>query len=359
MKKHLSCLFFATLALALAAFNFAGQNGNPLGKYAPGYQQVLVLVGQDNESVGGNGDWQNGYVDTIGKPAGITHYIYFTEGKTNSFGGKFAKGTVDGLNSISNWKAGPMCMRCYLESKPLQNTLIHLSISMEHDDEPLVAKGDYDHNIQELLEFMQEFSHFPFLLRIGYEFEGSWNSYEPKPFIAAWRRIVDTLRANDVRNFATVLASSTVETKPATWETYWPGDDYVDWIGYSYWANGSYDEAALAFARKKRLPVLIAETTPRGFYLDLPGSENVWTDWFEHFFRHVEKNDDVIKGISYINANWNEQLMWQNRGWGNTQLQDNPKLRAFWLKKISEPRYLHGTDNIYRAIGFNPTSQPQ
>ena len=81
-------------------------------------------------------------------------------------------------------------MRCYLESDTCEGTAVHLSISMEFNSEDSVASGDYDHLIRELAAFLQEFSHVPFYIRIGYEFDG-----------------------------------------------FWPGDEYVDWIGYSFWYN--------------------------------------------------------------------------------------------------------------------------
>ena len=91
----------------------------PLAKFEPPHGKVLVFVGQDNLSVGGTDKWSDGYVDTFDVPAGITHYVYFSEGKTNPYGGEFDVGTVDGLNAETEWAAGPMCMRCYLESERL------------------------------------------------------------------------------------------------------------------------------------------------------------------------------------------------------------------------------------------------
>ena len=46
------------------------------GKFAPPAGQVLVFAGQDNISVGGTQKYSDGYVDSIGVPGGITHYVY-------------------------------------------------------------------------------------------------------------------------------------------------------------------------------------------------------------------------------------------------------------------------------------------
>src|ERR1700693_6422639 len=34
----------------------------------------------------------------------------------------------------------------------------------------------------------------PSFMRIGYEFDGEWNAYEPEAYVAAWRRIVEIFR---------------------------------------------------------------------------------------------------------------------------------------------------------------------
>lgn len=136
----------------------------PLANFEPKEDKVLVFVGQDNLSVGGNEKWQDGYVDHVGVPAGITHYVYFTENKTNDFGFTFDIGTVDGLNKETTWGAGPMCMSCYLESEKLQGAIVHLSISMEFGSEDEIAAGEHDHLIEELGQFLTKYQHVPFLI---------------------------------------------------------------------------------------------------------------------------------------------------------------------------------------------------
>ena len=366
IKPVLAGLAALTLA-ACGGAKEAGPDPDPnraLVKYEPPYGNVLVFAGQDNVAVGGTEKWQDGYVDHFGTPAGFTHYVYFSEDKQNPFGFSFDIGSVDGLNSETTWGAGPMCMRCYMESAKLSGTVAHLSISMEHDDEPQVAAGEYDHNIQELADFLKEYSDVPFLIRIGYEFDGPWNSYEPEPFKQAWRRIVDKLRAEGVTNFATVMASFTRHAADETWEAYWPGDEYVDWVGYSYFGVKEHflvrlltirqpKGDTLAFARKKGKPVFIAESTPRGYLLG--EQDEAWEEWFEPFFEHIEANKDVVKAISYINSHWAAQPMWEGPMWGDTRLQVNAKIDEKWRKKMSEDLYVHETKGVYKLINATDT----
>ncbi|MGB1709108.1 MAG: hypothetical protein ACPHF4_14855, partial [Rubripirellula sp.] len=101
------------------------------GKFAPASGNVLVFAGQDNASVGGTSEYRDGYVDNVGIPGGITHYVYFSEGWTNGFGRTFAKGEVAGLNRETEWASGPMHQKAYLQSAVLKRCVMHVSIAME------------------------------------------------------------------------------------------------------------------------------------------------------------------------------------------------------------------------------------
>ena len=224
--KLITCwkLFF------IALFFYSVGFGQISGRFAPTPGKILIFAGQDNQSVGGTAKYRDGYVDNIGVPAGITHYVYFTEDWTNKFNRSFAKGKVDGLNEETEWAAGPMNQKAYLDSPVLERCVMHLSISMEGNSEDKVADGSYDHLIDELVDFVRDHSDHPFLIRIGYEFDGSWNAYDPVNFKAAFRRIVEALQEAKLTNFATVYASSS-GAKPQQFIDYDPGTEYYDWVG--------------------------------------------------------------------------------------------------------------------------------
>ena len=217
-------------------------------------------------------------------PAGITHYVYFAEGWKNDFKRTFPKGSVAGLNTETEWAAGPMHQKAYLDSPVLDPCVMHLSISMEGNSEDKVADGSFDHLIAELVNFIRDHPEHPFLIRIGYEFDGRWNKYDARNFKLAFRRIVDALRKAKLTNFATVMASSGSEPE-GKWEEYWPGDDYVDWVAYSWWGQKDWEGSkALAFARKVGKPVFIAEATPRGIFLRGFAPGRVWTRCCGEYF---------------------------------------------------------------------------
>ena len=201
MKSTLIVLLSIFTSPILAAEISWKIRGHPHGK-------VLVFAGQDNISVGGTQRYNNGYVDTIGVPAGITHYVYFLRAGQMDLDERFAKGSVAGLNSEVEWAAGPMCQKAYLDSPQLRKCVMHVSISMEGGGEVKVANGTFDHLIEEFVQFIVNYPDRVFYIRIGYEFDGSWNKYQPDSFAKAFRRIVDALRERKLTNYATVFASS-------------------------------------------------------------------------------------------------------------------------------------------------------
>jgi hypothetical protein len=166
------------------------------------------------------------------------------------------------------------------------------------------------------------------------------------------RRIVDALRTAKLTNFATVMASSGIEPQ-GKWEEYWPGGDYVDWVGFSYWGKRENEAAvALAFARKVGKPVIIAESTPQGFFFDKGKHEEIWNRWFEKYFKYINDNIDVIRAVSYINADWDAQDMWD--GWGQTRIETAPLIKSRWLEKMAGPCFVNAANKPFKLIGFKP-----
>ena len=150
------------------------------------------------------------------------------------------------------------------------------------------------------------------------------------------------------------MSSSSFNTPYKSWQRYYPGDEYVDWVGYSYWEGISNDGDSLRFARDKKKPVFIAESTPRGHFLDKEDGQQLWSSWYEPFFRHIKDNIDVVRAISYINCNWEAQPMWKGGEWGNTRIELNKNIKKKWLQKMQQPRFVNANDKPFEFIGFSP-----
>lgn len=338
-KRFILIGSFLLISLSCARF---GEDDR--AKYEPPDGKVLVFAGQDNASVGGNAHFDDGYVEHIGIPAGITHYIGLKYGDGDSI--------INGLSIESTWGAGPMCLKYYLESPELKDAIIHLSIDMV-DAEEDVAKGNLDYKIYEIADVMEKYSDRPFLIRIGYEFDGSWNHYDSTYFKKAFCRIVDLLKQKNISNFATVFAASSFVVDYQLWENYYPGDDYVDWCGYSYWEGNPKDGSSLKFARDHNKPVFIAEIAPRGYFIDDEDGKKLWDTWYTTLFEHIQDNMDVVRAISYINCDWDSQPMWHGKNWGDTRLEINEYVKEKWLQKMTESTFINSDNDVFTLIGFN------
>lgn len=362
----------AGLLLGLAAALGCG-SGNPPrtekavpasvieGRFTPPPGRTLLIVGQDLDSI-------HGYVEATGRtPGGVTTYTDLSEGEHESL--------LSGLFEPADWGAGRIHAVELVSAYPESSLAIGLFIvDRTGSNLARIADGTHDAAIDRLGAFIRN-AERPVFLRVGYEFDGPWNHYEPEPYVAAFRHIVDRLRARGVDQFATIWQSFAGSTPrygghPVT--AWYPGDDYVDWFGTSWFeAEPAAQEAFLALAREHGKPVLIAEAAPRGFDLERltfsPVSDgrsftsldadSIWAGWYEPFFRYVHENADVIRAVAYINADWKSQAMWTvdagNGYWGDSRIQANARILDRWKAEISGPSWLHGGPGLIDALNRN------
>ena len=329
------------------------------GKFTPPSGQTLLILGQDLGSIAG-------YKAALGlAPGGVTTYTNISETEPS---------LLNGLEGPADWGAGDVNAQQNLEDDPQAVLAIGLYI-VDNSGTNLahLIDGTHDTAIDRLGAFIQRAAR-PVYLRIGYEFDGPWNHYEPEPFIAAWRHIVDRLRAQGVTNFATVWQSATYAYgtyNDLPIEAWYPGDEYVDWMGTSHFIfDQAVQDRFLDFARAHNKPVLIAEATPQGYDLDeltysAPNdgknfapktAEEIWDEWFGPFFAFIHENADVIRAVAYINADWHSQAMWGPDGgngyWGDTRVQVNATIRERWLAEIGTTFWLHGASNLFETLGY-------
>lgn len=339
MKKYLVffLLFFA-LSVGL------GQ------KFAPKTGQCLVFVGQDLGATGGLEDYDQGYSDYFEIPAGVTVYTNLSPGGESY--GYYNKG-LDGLKTKANWGAGDSWANAYLQDSTYTNSAFAIGLSLVNHEKK-VAKGVHDDLITELGVWIKSIKR-PVFLRIGYEFDGwDWNHYQRKPYLKAWERIHAIFKKLQVDNVALVWQSKGTGSSQKTLEAWYPGDALVDWCAYSYF--GQPDTEMIHFARKHNKPVFIAEATPVRqvenlyFETDLKNETlgpKIWKEWFEPFFATLEQNADVIKGFSYINADWSSQPMWITNPVFqkvDARLQVNQYISERWKSEMEKARYLHAKD---------------
>jgi hypothetical protein len=215
------------------------------------------------------------------------------------------------------------------------------------------AEGEFD-DVLRAFGTWAKAAERPIYLRIGYEFDGPHNELDPQEYIAAYRHVVDLLRAEGVENVAYVWHSYAARTYGGHPVSAWyPGDDYVDWVGISLFGHLYAPEplpeleAVMAFALAERKPVMVAESTPT-LGVSATGDE-AWEDWYAALFSFAYERN--IKAISVIDEDWTRYSF--ELGWGDARLQNNPRISAAFFAETNRDRYLRQSRELYETLGYS------
>ena len=150
----------------------------------------------------------------------------------------------------------------------------------------VISQGYHDEAIRRWARELRDFG-YPVLLRPMSEMNGNWSSWggtvngnQPADFIPAWRRMHDIFEQEGASNVLWVWAPNrdgSHADAAYTFDTYYPGDEYVDYIGlcgynwgtlYNFpWWISSWQRFDLVFgysydvmAPRTDKPFIIAET---------------------------------------------------------------------------------------------------
>lgn len=368
----------STLLLAGGCFFVACESPQPEVAKPTENGRVLLFIGQDR--IAPRDYAASGHFPAPGGVVGYTS-IYDVEGLSSSVW----RGETVEMNLLQTFADHPQAVGMIG---------LYMVEQEEHSDGLTgITEGRYDDQIETLAKVLNEGAR-PVLVRIGYEFDGIWNHYEPQKYIAAYRYIVDQLRAQ-TPYFVSVWHGATspadvyldrynLKVEDEDFRDWYPGDDYVDWIGVSWFLSHLPMQRSLAqtfadFSKERHKPLIIAESSPQGydfvnkdwrnvglvhenaaFGLNAPAAslirevsdDEIWTQWFEPLLAFIHENDDVVRALCYINHHWNADPMWQsdaegnytNGYWGDARLEANPALSDLWKAEINDPAWVHGGD---------------
>ena len=245
-----------------------------------------------------------------------------------------------------------------------------------------IAAGVFDAELRLLAERLKRLPTTVYA-RLGYEFDLLGGQYGPPAvYKAAYRHVVDVLRAEGVRNTAFVWHSAgafwratdpslfavqsgtlartlrdlPVEIDPQPIRRFYPGRRYVDAFAISYWrdsccfgessaqAKEEYEERTreiLDQARRMRLPLQIGESTPVYVGAD-SGADSV--EWLERTFDLIEDYD--IRLWALISIDWTEggffAAPFWNGYWPDARIHAFEDTRAAFLRRVAaaEDRYV-------------------
>lgn len=300
----------------------------------PDVDRIILTVGQDVDSV-------NSYTAALGCPGGIMSY-------TSTAG-------VEGLSANVDYGSGNIDAQYFTGNPAYTNTIIQLGLYIDGDLANIVS-GVRDGNIAAIGNWIKSAGR-PVYLRIGYEFDGPWNALPPDQYIAAYRYIVNAMRANGVTNAVYVWHSSCSPTYGGYPVSAWyPGDDYVDWAGISVYQqfDGTLGTVAdidnfCAFAKSRNKPIMIAESTPFG------GLSNArWANWFLPCLDLIHRHH--IQMWSYIDTDWDALPMFAGQGWGDSRIENNPYIASNWLAVVESPAFLQQSAELYPRLHADATN---
>jgi hypothetical protein len=209
------------------------------------------------------------------------------------------------------------------------------------------ADGQLDAQIHALSEGLRLLQR-PAYIRIGFEFNGPWNGYEPQAYKAAWRRIVSTFRTSGLDQVAAVwcycpLPSSREHPhgRDRDYLAYYPGDDCVDWWSIDLFSVEDFrldnTQAFLQDAQQHGFPVMIGESTPR-WVGGVQAGEETWRSWFAPYFTFIHAWP-AIKAFCYISWNWAEYPLWAD--WGDARIWINEAILQRYRQELADPVYRH------------------
>lgn len=307
-------------------------------KFVPQQGKTLLIMGQTVESIK---EYQDSFPNEA-VPSGWSAYWGITE----------FKGITDShKNNTGNTQNHQMLV----DSFP--NTVIQSAMWMvgKWDVAKKAGKGDYDKVIKKYGAWAKS-TNRPIYLRIGYEFDGPHNELEPKKYVKAYKHIVDLLREEGLNNIAFVWHSyASTPFKNHKLSDWYPGDNYVDWIGISVFDHaygdsnfGKYSDDVLQFAKQQKKPVMIAEANPiKGIDND---NSNVWDHWFVNFFTFIYNKN--IKAVSFINEDWQRLYIQGISHWKDSRLYNNVNISRAWFMETDKNMYLKQSPQLFEQLGY-------
>jgi mannan endo-1,4-beta-mannosidase len=133
-----------------------------------------------------------------------------------------------------------------------------------------IAAGDYDDYLRSYAESVRGFGH-PVVIGFGHEMNAPWYQWgeryvKPAVFVAAWRHLVTVFRQAGADNVTWLWTIQADEPGTGPISMWWPGKQYVTWVGIDGFYSSPSDTFNSVFGRTIGQvrgfgrPVLLSET---------------------------------------------------------------------------------------------------
>ena len=227
-----------------------------------------------------------------------------------------------------------------------------------------ILAGEWNRYIDDWADQARNFGH-PMIVSFGDEMNGDWfpwsgfyygggkpvpgrpNEWEgPELFKRAWRYVVDRARARGAHNIQWMFQTNNFSFPMDRWNfapAYYPGSDYVDWLGLSVYGKQFNDEPWADFwilvdwpyQEISRLdpqkPIMIAEWATGEF----PKSGDK-AKWIENAFEAMRTRLPRVKAAVY----WHERWQNEDQTYSNLHINSSPEALAAYQKGVADPYWL-------------------
>jgi hypothetical protein len=216
----------------------------------------------------------------------------------------------------------------------------NLPAEREYASLAAIGKGDYDFYIVPWARAAAEFKK-PIFLRFAHEMNdpyrypwGPQNGNRPDDFIAAWRRVHEIFQKMGANN---VLWIWSPHISMPWFEFYYPGDEFVDWIGIGilnygdvatwsrWWSFHQILEKSYGTLSSFKKPMMVCE-------LGSLSSGGEMLEWYKQAFYHLETTYGRIRSLVFFNQPADVTMSTTPLNWSVTQ---DPAATEFVARELA------------------------
>jgi hypothetical protein len=229
---------------------------------------------------------------------------------------------------------------------------------------------------QYLRQFAQEAgaADTPIFLRFAAEMNGDWTPYggDPEEYVRKWRLIHRIMRQY-APNVAMVWAPNHVpEDRIAR---YYPGDEYVDWVGVNFytvhhhnnsvahpaWWKDPSDSLRYVYDRySARKPIMVSEWAATHYCAacgkNLP---QFAADKLRALYTALPRRYPRVKAVHWYDIDNTTHLVRPGRNTNNFSLTDNQTVLAAYREAVRSPYYLSSVGRSSRTVRYSALESGQ
>jgi beta-mannanase len=198
-----------------------------------------------------------------------------------------------------------------------------------------IASGSYESYVRNFLQAAKDWGK-PLFLRFAHEMNGNWYPWcgNPDAYKLAWIYICNLKKELKADNVSLVWCPNNTNLPDAPWNNpaaYYPGDDYVDWIGmdgynwgYERWQSfdSVFSSVYGALTALTSKPLMIGEFGAA----EQAGSK---ADWITNAFAKIKSNYPRVKLFCWFNIN-------KERDW---RVDSSPSAEAAFRNALRDPYF--------------------